>query len=563
MGPSPRTQTAVRFAVGLSVAWALAAGSLGPACSATNDAPPLGESSGAGGAGSGNGGNGGDDLTVGSGGGSGGSTPVDPKTCAEAAQAKSYVGCDFWPTVTDNIVWPTFDFAVVVANAGTSPADVVVTRQGNVVGSATVAAESLATIYLPWVDELKSTQVIFGCAPTSIKTQTVRADGGAYHLTSTVPVTVYQFNAIEYAGVGGPAGKDWSSCPGSSCPGVGCFSFTNDASLLLPSTAATGTYRIFGMPRWLDDETSFEYPPYIAVTGLLDSTAVTVKLSSTASVAGGAGVASGGPGSLVTFGLNAGDVVELVGGMGADLSGSLLTANQPVQVISGIACSNVPSAADACDHLEETVFPAETLGKRYFVTVPTTHHGTPFGHVVRLYGNVDGTKLTFPGVNPGAPTSIDAGEVVDLGVVSQDFEVVGDHELGVATFPVGASLVDPNLPTNQQKGDPSQSLATAVEQYRTKYVFLAPVDYDFNYVDVVQPLTAELTMDGLPVSVAPIAISSDYGVARIQLGAGNGGAHVLTASAPAGIQVIGYGTYTSYQYPGGLNLGTIAPAPPK
>jgi hypothetical protein len=29
-----------------------------------------------------------------------------------------------------------------------------------------------------------------------------------------------------------------------------------------------------------------------------------------------------------------------------------------------------------------------------------------------------------------------------------------------------------------------------------------------------------------------------------------------------GIQVVGYGSYTSYQYPGGLNLTLIAPPPP-
>jgi hypothetical protein len=36
---------------------------------------------------------------------------------------------------------------------------------------------------------------------------------------------------------------------------------------------------------------------------------------------------------------------------------------------------------------------------------------------------------------------------------------------------------------------------------------------------------------------------------------------VLTASVPVGLQVLGYGEYTSYQYPGGLNLSQIAPAP--
>ena len=43
----------------------------------------------------------------------------------------------------------------------------------------------------------------------------MRADGGAYHLVATRPVTVYQFNALEYKGQGGPGGKNWSSCPGN------------------------------------------------------------------------------------------------------------------------------------------------------------------------------------------------------------------------------------------------------------------------------------------------------------------------------------------------------------
>lgn len=94
-------------------------------------------------------------------------------------------------------------------------------------------------------------------------------------------------------------------------------------------------------------------------------------------------------------------------------------------------------------------------------------------------------------------------------------------------------------------------------------MFLAPDDYDVNFVDVVQPMDATLTLDGKAVTAKPTAMSSGFGVTRIQLGVGNKGAHVLTASAPVGIQVLGYGTYTSYQHPGGLNLGKIAPTPIK
>jgi hypothetical protein len=116
----------------------------------------------------------------------------------------------------------------------------------------------------------------------------------------------------------------------------------------------------------------------------------------------------------------------------------------------------------------------------------------------------------------------------------------------------------------QKKGDPSLSNAIAVAQYRSKYVFLAPDDYDVSYVDVVGPTGTQITLDGASVGGARSAVgSSGYELARVKLGAGNNGAHLLTSSAPVGIQVMGYGAQTSYQYPGGSDFISIAPIPVK
>jgi hypothetical protein len=485
----------------------------------------------------------------------------DPTTCAEAEASRTYIGCDFWPTVVANNVWSIFDYAVVVANAGDQPADVTVTRKGQQVATAQVAPNSLQTVYLPWVPELKGPDAD-SCGQSMPLSATVRSNGGAYHLTTTVPVTVYQFNALEYQGQGGPPGKDWSSCPGiNGCNGfpIGCYSFSNDASLLLPSTAMTGNYRITAQSDWT---------PYIggyfAVTGTQDGTNVTVYLASGGYVVGGGGVATTNGGGTITFSLNAGDVVELVSDTNHDNTGTLIKATAPVQVISGMPCLDQPFGAQACDHVEETVFPAETLGKHYFVTVPTSPHGVGVGHMVRIVGNVDGTTLTYPsGTKPaGAPTTINAGQVVDLGQVGDNFEIEGDHEFAVVSFLLGASIVDPNTQIPNQQGDPSQSNITAVEQFRTKYVFLAPTDYARNYVDVIGPTNASVQVDGKPATGPTQSIGSGYAIARISLGPGNNGAHVLTSSQPVGIQVVGYGSYTSYYYPGGLNLATIAPPPP-
>lgn len=504
--------------------------------------------------------------------GGGGGVMPDPETCSQAAAGHTYLGCDFWPTVTDNIVAPGFDFAVVVANPGSTDAQVTVKRGDQEVATATAPANSLVKIFLPWVEELKSTSWIKGQpdngCPTWVKTETVNAPGGAYHLTTSRPVAVYQFNAIEYAAKGGPDGKDWNAyCSAHTCMGTlknKCFSYTNDASLLLPTTALTGNYRIAGSSSWTTIDESgttpheFTYPAYFAVTGTQNNTTVTVHLSSTASVAGGGGVPSASPGGTVEFTVNAGDVVMVEGIKGSDFSGTLVNATAPVQIITGISCTYMPHGLEACDHLEESVLPIETLGKHYFVTVPTGPLGAPDWHIVRLYGNVDNTQIQYPAGNPGLPTVINAGEMVELSQITQDFEILADHELTVGSFQHGQGPIG-----NDQPGDPAQSMMTTVEQYRVKYVFLAPDDYDVNFADIVGPMDAKLVLDGEPVAEQPTEISSGFGVYRVKLGIGNLGAHLLESDKPVGLQVLGYGNYTSYQYPGGLNLGHIAPVPPK
>ncbi len=242
-----------------------------------------------------------------------------------------------------------------------------------------------------------------------------------------------------------------------------------------------------------------------------------------------------------------------------EFSGTLVTANKPFQLISGTPCSQVPAGFPACDHVEESVVPAETLGKRYFVAPPTGDSGQATSHVVRLIGNVDGTALTYPGGAPGgAPAFLSAGQTVDLSIIGQAFEVVGDKEFAVVTLLLGASLAS----QDETMADPSMSIPTPVEQYRRKYVFLAPTDYDVSYADVIGEASAVLTLDDLPVQAAATPLSSGYVIRRIQLAETNGGAHVLISDSPVGLRVIGYGQYTSYQYPGGMNLELIAPPPP-
>jgi len=64
-------------------------------------------------------------------------------------------------------------------------------------------------------------------------------------------------------------------------------------------------------------------------------------------------------------------------------------------------------------------------------------------------------------------------------------------------------------------------------------------------------------LDGQPVTgFTPIG-GSGFSVARVVLPNGLDGNHRATGSEPFGITVYGYGQYTSYWYPGGLDLEDI------
>jgi hypothetical protein len=505
----------------------------------------------------------------------------DPTTCAEAATRKSYVGCDYWPTVTPNPVWSVFDYTVVVANTSGDDVTVTVTGPKDTHKDVKVPRGELRKIYLPWVDELKGLD-FDACTMSHFMTESAVASEAAYHLVSSAPVIVYQFNALEYKGEGGEAPdggpKDWSKCPGTvqGCKGgngipvpVGCFSFSNDASLLLPSTAMTNTYRVLAHPGGsvgIDGRIGI-VPTTLSITATQPDTDVSVRLSPTATVVKADSdviPATDGGGTIKVKLQNAGDVAQLVSEFGQkyDFSGSLVTSSKPVQVIASVPCISIPSDKAACDHIEESIVPAETLGRHYVVSAPTGPKGNAVEHEVRLYGNSDGTTLTYvPSKPEGCPDTLEAGQVANCGLHADSFEVTANNPFGVATFLLGATQYDPT--NRDRRGDPDQTSWASVEQFRKSYVFLAPTDYPTLWADIAATENAKIELDGQPLDVPWEKIGDGpYGVYRVDLTkSGNDGSHSLTAKEPVGLQILGFGDNTSFQYPGGMNLKIITPPP--
>jgi hypothetical protein len=376
-------------------------------------------------------------------------------------------------------------------------------------------------------------------------------------------VTVWQFNPLQYQ-----FSEYEPDCIYQGAITDRCLSVSNDASLLLPAEALTGSYRVFGRSANNGGDNWGSTPMAFTVTATQNGTSVDVQYA--AGVAAGTGVTSSFAGEVASFSMNAGDVIQLLGSWGssqnaphADLSGSVVIADKPVQVISSNPITNLPDeTVGYADHIEETVLPGEALGKEYIVAPPTGPDGLVPGHVVRFYGNFDNTTLSYPqGTPSGAPATLDAGDVVEIARTTQTFQVIGTEPFAMASFQVGGQLQDEGAETT--RGDPAFSMMVTPEQFRENYTFLAPVDYLQNYADILIPTGATVTIDGEAITDSPIAIgTSGWSVVRHLLGDGNNGAHRLEADKPVGLQVTGYGHATAYYYPGGLNLKVIS-EPPK
>jgi hypothetical protein len=503
-------------------------------------------------------------ISADSGGGS--STPI-PTTCTESLTRNSYIGCDYWPTVTLNPVWSGFDFAVAVSNPQSAAVHVTIT--GGALASplaVTIPAGAVQAIPLPWVTALKGPDfdknTVVGPSGTS---RIVR--GGAYHLQTDVPVSVYQFNALEYEI---DAGADASACPGFASAGDHCFSYSNDASLLLPSNVATGDYGVLSWPSFGGT------PGFLAVTATKDATHVTVFPAGQTQ-----GVPDAGPplllrGDQATYTLDTGDVLELFSDTGdvlkavysSDLSGTIVHADEPVLAWGGHGCTFIPQTKKACDHLETSMFPVQTLGTQYVVPMPYTPHGEhQWVRVMALYEN---TSITFdpPSVGP-ANVILNTGDVLDLPDVSQSFTLVANGRVFVAQYMLGeyANVPDDAGAPTPDEGDPSESAGIPVQEYRSSYTFLAPQTYAENWIDVMAPAGSTVTLDGtdLPASAfAPVG-AEPYSVASQKL-TGTTGGHEIHGTAPFGLVVYGYGSRTSYMYPGGLDLRVVIippPPPPK
>ena len=182
--------------------------------------------------------------------------------------------------------------------------------------------------------------------------------------------------------------------------------------------------------------------------------------------------------------------------------------------------------------------------------------GMPDDHVIKIVSGGDANQITFDPPSVSGPMTLARGQSFTFQPTTADVRITGTDRLLVTQFLVGENYWDHGLGDEHLEGDPAMTVGIPLDQYRDSYEFLAPDTYQDSFVNVAAPIGATITLDGQPIDDAtytPIG-SSGWQVARTPIAAG---AHEIHAGVQFGIVVYGYASYTSYLYPGGLNLGTI------
>jgi hypothetical protein len=458
----------------------------------------------------------------------------------------TYLGTEFWAASTTNSNLPEtnpFRFAIAVGNPSDTSVDITVTG-----GALTaprrfmVAPGGAHTEGLPWVPALSNQSGTLGMCPpgccdaeccefSARGPRTALVRGGAYRVQASSPVTVYQFNPLEF------------EVP----TGGGCTmrSFTNDASLLLPTAALGREYLVLA-------HGTFSGGSFVAVTGTTERTRVEVVASADVVASErGEPVAAMAAGERQAFVLGRGDVLQLLSsGGGADLTGTTVSASEPVAVFAGVDCTNISldGSLGACDHLEEQLFPTNTWGTEVVVSA-LRDRGRSERYLLRVLATQDGTRVTYTPSWARAPDVLRRGQFVE-------FEHGADL-LVTATAPVQlAQYMEGQAATSgATAGDPAMVLEVPTRQYRRDYVFVVPSTYTVSFVQAVAADGATVLLDGRPFTAERSFVeSTPWTVHRARISPGT---HRISTTDPRGLglKVIGIAAYTSYMYPGGLDLG--------
>ncbi len=408
--------------------------------------------------------------------------------------APSTIGTEFWTSFGINNSTPTTDYIDLSGNTAT---DATVSVPGSTFTDTVSVTPGHVTAVAVTGADMTSTDGI--------------QDLGV-HVTAGAPVSVY---------------------------GLEDLNFSTDGFTALPVTAIGTEYYALGYDTTVDPGAQ---PSDFQVVGTKDGTVVTITPSNNAG--------SHTKGVPFTETLNAGQVYELLGNSGFDLTGTKITATQPVSVLAGTQCANIPSDLYfACNYVAEQMPPTSEWGTD-FVTEPLATRTK--GDTFRYLADTDGTVLTIDGANVA---TLNAGQFF------QD-QLTAGTVIHASKPVLVAQYSDSTSYDGDGAADPSEMLVPPDEQFLNSYTVATAPDTRFtNYLNVVAPTSeaGSVTLDGHDIPAADFhrISTSSFSGAQLRVSTGS---HTLSGPESFGLFSYGFGVTDAYSEPGGYGAGQVADA---
>jgi hypothetical protein len=512
--------------------------------------------------------------------------------CDAAKLNKSTIGCDYYSVNPDTSFAAGACFAAFVANTWSSPISLAVDFNGQSLDPSTfarvpqgsgqsitykplaggqLAPGEIAILFLAQTGPAKLYAPACPAGVTPAVSATDAAPHGtslghAFHITSTAPVVAYDI--FPYGG------------------GVSAIA---SATLLIPTTAWDTNYVAVDAYATPAGGSANNYP-FLDVVAMADGTHV--KISPTAAIVAGNGVAAAPAGQTTTYTLARGQVLHVL--QNAELNGSPIQSDSPVGVFGGNACMDVPNGVGACDAAHQQIPPVKALGHEYVaVRYRNRFNGQEESPPWRLVGAVDGTTLTYDPAPPtGAPTTLASGQLAQFNaagpfvVKSQD----AAHPFYLAGYMTGSQQVDPS--GADARGDPEFVNVIPPQEFLSDYVFFTDPTYPETNLVFVRAKAADgsfkdVTLDCLATPLTgwqPVGAGGQYQYTRFDLVTGNfqkigncdNGRREAKSDGPFGVTVWGWGSaatggqpdptmggtgfysqFVSYAYPAGASVQPI------
>ena len=211
-----------------------------------------------------------------------------------------------------------------------------------------------------------------------------------------------------------------------------------------------------------------------------------------------------------------------------DLTGSFVKANKPIAFFSGHQCAYVPDDVIACNHLVEQLPPANSWGKKYYLSALQKRSK----YVFRVLAREDDTKIYK---NGKLIDSLNKGDFLERMSSTEEF-ISSSKAILVSQYSLGFAGGD-------SIGDPMMLLISPAGQYLKKYRFVTPVSGSWeHFINIICPNDAinSLVLDGASVAKNKFKQipNSNFSVAYLKV---EYGTHLIECEEGFGLSSYGFG----------------------